>query len=86
MGVDNGGDDDDDLRMTRVSLDVIVVLFALLGGAPTLAHEGHAATPVHVHVEVPGQGGADRLAVDVGAAIVALLVGAALLGAARRRA
>jgi hypothetical protein len=73
VGVDNDDDDDDDRCMNRMSPFV-----ALLAASGAFAHEGHGATPAHAH--------AGGLAFDVGAAVAALIVVAALAVVARRRA
>jgi hypothetical protein len=99
--VDIRGDDDDDTAMLPASppppvvavvVDVVrarlaparvagarvCLLLALLGAGAVAAHEGHGATPAHVHP-------ADGVAVDVGAALAAVVAGTAALAAARRR-
>jgi hypothetical protein len=77
VGVDNAVDDDDHDTMKTAAL-IVVVLGLILASPAAFAHEGHGATPAHVH-----HGAAS---VDVGAAGFALFVGALLLGAARGRA
>jgi hypothetical protein len=75
--VDNVDDDDDDDAM-RSLLALGALLVTLLVAPGALSHDGHGATPAHVH-----SGG---FALDVGAAVAAIVVGGALLAAARRRA
>jgi hypothetical protein len=65
-------------RGMKSLLTAVVVACSFAGVAA--AHEGHGATPAHVHA--PGNGAA----VDVGAALAAVVAGTAALAASRRRA
>lgn len=60
----------------RTPLSLLVVVPALLAGATARAHDGHGATPVHVHVE--------GLPVDLGLIALTLAVGASLVVRALR--
>ncbi len=75
--VDNAVDDDDSTPMSRVAL-VFGVVVSALWSAGLLAHEGHAATPAHVHV-------ASGVPVDVGAAIAGILAGTGAIAIIVRR-